>query len=149
MVATHPELLENYHSMASAWLHRQVKVELEDSGLLSGEEQDLIKEEVYKIAETVYEHEVEIVKMIFSEGGIRTVSEENILQFVRNRIDTVLGYLNYPPLYGEESGVVSEWFYNQLSSYKYADFFHAQQIQYVRDWKKHDLVFRSYMEETV
>ena len=53
----------------------------------------------------------------------------------------VLSYLNIKPLYEKETGVVTEWFYSQLNSFKYSDFFQSQQLQYVRSWKKHDLKF--------
>lgn len=145
MVATHPELLENYHAMASAWLYNQTKKEMVEAGILTEQDVSRYEEVIYQIAEQVYEHEKAIADIIFEQGGIRTVTKENILHFVRNRVDVMLEMLEIPPLFGDERGVVSEWFYNQLSSYKYSDFFHAQQIQYVRTWAKHKLTFRPYM----
>lgn len=136
---------ENFHAMGSAWLHNQTLEEMRQENLITEYQVRKIRENIREIAKTVYEHEERITDMIFEKGGIRTVSKENMLHFVRNRIDIVLSYLKMKPLFGDEPGVVSEWFYNQLSSYKYSDFFAAQQVQYVRDWSKHKLEFRDYM----
>lgn len=131
--------------MASAWLHNQTLDEMKQSGQITDYQVRKIRDEIKEIARQVYEHESRITDMIFEKGGIRTVTKEDMLHFVRNRIDIVLSYLKMKPIYKDEPGVVSEWFYNQLSSYKYSDFFAAQQVQYVRDWSKHKLTFRDYV----
>lgn len=134
---------EAYHAMASAWLFNQCMDEMKEAGQISDYQIRKVKMTVKEIANKVYEHESRIVDLIFEKEGIRTVTKEDILHFIRNRIDVVLSYLKMKPMFGDKPGVVSEWFYNQLSTYKYSDFFHAQQIQYVRSWKKHELVFKS------
>lgn len=60
---------------------------------------------------------------------------------MRNRIDVVLTYLKAKLLFKDGQGVVSEWFYNQLSTFKYADFFSNSQVQYTRNWNKAKLKF--------
>lgn len=138
---------ENFHSMASAWLFNQCFDEMKEAKLFPYGRQKEIREIIYDIARTVYEHEKLIADKIFEKEGNRTITKEEMLHFVRNRIDLVLSYLKMKPLFGDEKGVVSEWFYNQLSTYKYSDFFHSQQIQYVRNWSKHKLTFRPYVKE--
>lgn len=132
---------ENLHSMASAWLYRQCLEERKQLGVVNDLDIFLLEDTAYNIAREVYGHEKEICNIIFEKGGIRTIEKEEILHFIRDRINMVLGYLGYNPMFNQEVGVVSEWFYSQLNSYKYSDFFAAQQIQYVRDWKKHELKF--------
>ena len=61
--------------------------------------------------------------------------------FVRDRINLVLGYLGMKELFPERAGTVSEWFYTQLSTFKFSDFFAATQLQYRRDWRRHELKF--------
>ena len=136
---------ENFHSMASAWLHNQTMEEVRQAGVLNEYQIRKIRNTIRDIAYQVYEHESRITEMIFEKGGIRTITKEDMLHFIRNRIDIVLGYLNMKPLFKDSPGVVSEWFYNQLSMYKYSDFFAAQQIQYTRNWKKHKLTFKGYL----
>lgn len=133
---------ESFHSMASAWLFNQTLSEMKEAKLINRAAQKELKDKIYAIATKVYEHELRIVDMIFEKGGIRTITKENMIVFVRNRIDIVLSYLKMKPLFGDKPGVVSEWFYNALSTYKYADFFSNQQIQYSRSWQKHKLTFR-------
>jgi len=132
---------ENYHSMASAWLFNQCLKEREQLGLIDSHGKQNLRKKIKRIAEKVYEHEESLCKRIFEKGNIRTITEEEILDFIKDRINMVLSYLNIKPLYEKETGVVSEWFYSQLNSFKYSDFFQSQQLQYVRSWKKHDLKF--------
>lgn len=132
---------ENYHSMASAWLFNQCLKEREQLGLIDSNGKQNLRKKIKRIAEKVYEHEESLCKRIFEKGNIRTITEEEILDFIKDRINMVLSYLNIKPLYEKETGVVTEWFYSQLNSFKYSDFFQSQQLQYVRSWKKHDLKF--------
>lgn len=132
---------ENHHSLASGWLHRQCLVEREQMGLIDSQGKQNLRKKIKRIAEKVYEHELELCDIIFEVGGIRTITKEEVVSFIEDRINVVLGYLDMKPMFDKEVGVVSEWFYSQLNSFKYSDFFHNQQVQYVRDWKKHELKF--------
>lgn len=132
---------ENWHSVASGWLFRQCLKEKEQMGLIDSQGKQNLRKKIKRIAEKVYEHESELCDIIFEKGGIRTITKEEILDFIQDRINMVLSYLDMKPMFDKEAGVVSEWFYSQLNSFKYSDFFSAQQIQYVRSWKKHELKF--------
>lgn len=132
---------ENYHSMASAWLFNQCLQEREQLGLIDSQGKSNLRKKIRRIAEKVYEHEEALCAKIFEKEGIRPITQEEILDFIKDRINVVLSYLNVKPLYEKEPGVVSEWFYSQLNSFKYSDMFNSQQLQYVRSWKKHDLKF--------
>jgi len=46
-------------------------------------------------------------------------------------------------MFGDEQGKISQWFYGALSTFKYADFFSNSQVQYVRNWNKGKLKFRT------
>lgn len=137
---------ENQHSMASAWLFNQCLAEREQLGLIDSQGKQNLKKKIRRIAEKVYEHEEALCNKIFEKGNIRTITKEDILDFIKDRINVVLSYLQMRPLYEKEEGVVTDWFYSQLNSFKYSDFFSNQQIQYVRSWKKHELRF---LEEVV
>jgi len=133
---------EDTHSVGSAWLHRQCLAEREQLGLIDAQGKQNLRKKIKRIAEKVYEHESTLCDLIFEKGGIRTVTKEEIMDFIQDRINMVLSYLNMKPMFEKQQGVVSDWFYSQLSSFKYSDFFNTQQIQYVRNWKKHALGFR-------
>lgn len=132
---------ENFHSLGAAWLFNQLKSELVAAKQLSPDEIEELNHDIRMIARQVYEHEVRINQLIFAKGGIRTVTQEEILHFIRNRIDVCLERLGVAPLFGDADGVVTEWFYNQLSTFKYADFFSNSQVQYVRNWNRANLRF--------
>lgn len=134
---------EDFHSKASAWLFNQTLYEMNELGQMTTRKLNKLKKDVRAIASEVFEHELQIIGRIFSKGGIRTITQEEMIEFVKNRIDVVLGYLNMQPMFGIAQGKVSKWFYNALSTYKYSDFFSNQQIQYTRDWNKGKLVFKN------
>jgi len=133
---------EHSHFQFSAWTYRQLMLEETDLGLINDDTKDRLQTMCLRLAQVVYEHEKLIIDKIFEHGGIRTITKEEILHFIRNRIDVVLQGLNCPALFGDEDGVVSDWFYDALSAYKYADFFANNQIQYVRNWSRADLAFQ-------
>ena len=133
---------EHVHALASALLFKQDLAEREQLGLIDSQGKQNLRKKVIRIAEKVYEHEAALCDKIFEKGGVRTITKEEILDFIQDRINLVLDRLGYKPMFEKETGVVSEWFYSQLSSFKYSDFFNTQQIQYVRNWKKHALGFR-------
>lgn len=134
---------EHSHFQFSSWVYRQLMLEETDLSLITDKGKAKLEEMCVQIANTVYQHEERIVDMIFSKGDIRTITKEEILHFIRNRIDVVLKGLNCQPMFDDERGTVSEWFYDALSTYKYSDFFANSQIQYVRDWDRKSLRFMS------
>jgi len=133
---------EHSHFQFSSWVYRQLMLEETDLGLIDEAKKDDLQAMCLRLAKAVYVHETKIIDMIFSKGGIRTITKEEILHFVRNRIDVCLEGLGCPRLFDEEDGTVSNWFYDALSTYKFADFFANNQIQYVRNWNKQELKFR-------
>src|SRR5690554_6562226 len=82
---------ENLHSMASAWLFRQCLEERKQLGLVNELQEFMLEDGVLNIAREVYEHESAICDIIFEKGGIRTIEKEEILHFIRDRINMVLG----------------------------------------------------------
>lgn len=134
---------ENFHSMSAAWLFNQYLSELIEAKHITQAEIDKLYEEINKIALVVYQHEEAINTEIFSKGGNRTANFEDQMHFVRNRVDDVLTYLKAKPLFGDAPGKIASWFYSALSTFKYADFFANSQVQYVRNWNKGKLTFRT------
>lgn len=129
---------ENFHAMGSAWLYNTCKQEREALGIethYSGLIRDL--------ALDTYNHECAIIDLIYSvkPDTMRTITKEDLKHFIRDRINVVCGYLNHPPIFDQEKGMVSEWFYKNLSSFKYSDFFAATQVQYTKNWNKNRLGF--------
>ena len=131
---------ENFHSQASAYLHNTCKQERELLGLDTYED-GMIEE----LAIECYQHEAKIVELLYSvqPETMRTINKEDLLHFIRDRTNLVCGYLNHEPIFKQEKGIVSEWFYNNLSSFKSSDFFASTQVQYTKNHNKASLGFNT------
>lgn len=133
---------ENFHSIASANLFRQCKAERTEAGNHSTRRDNLLKAKITKMAEDVYAHELLIIDKMFAVGKNRVVSKQELIEFLEDRLNIVLNRLEMPPMFERKQGVISGWFYQQLSSVKVPDFFAATQLQYTRNWARHKLGFR-------
>ena len=140
---------ENYHSIASATLFRQCKAERIANGNHSEVDEMNLRNVITDIATTVHAHELRINDLLFQKPGNRVVTKEELNQFLENRVDVVLNRLEMPPMFGHDKGVISGWFYQQLSSVKVPDFFASTQIQYRRDWAKHKFTFRKELANVI
>lgn len=136
---------ENFHSIASANLFRQCKAERKEMGNHSTRRDNILKEKIRKMATGVYEHEKLITAKLFEVSGNRVVKEQELIDFLEDRINIVLNRLEMEPMFDRKQGVISGWFYQQLSTVKVPDFFASTQLQYTRNWAKHKLGFRKEM----
>ena len=132
---------ENFHSIGSANLFRQCKSERTELGNHTPEQQAVLAQKIDRMCESVYQHELQIIEQMFSVGHNRVVKKEELIDFLQDRINVVRNRLELPPMFEKKQGVISGWFYQQLSTVKVPDFFAATQLQYTRNWKKHELGF--------
>lgn len=132
---------ENFHSIASARLFRECKAERIKAGTHTEDDEARLQDKILSIANKVVEHERRINDILFRIPGNRVVTQNELNSFLEDRIDVVLGRLEMPPMFGNKKGVISGWFYQQLSTVKVPDFFAATQLQYTRNWAKHKLAF--------
>lgn len=133
---------ENFHSIASAQLHSVCKKERTDNGYFTQKDEEKLSKIIYSIANTVYDHEMQIIDRLFEIPGNRVVSKDELIHFLEDRIDIILNRLGQAPLFNKPKGEISSWFYKQLSTIKIPDFFAGTQLQYRRDWAKHKLSYR-------
>lgn len=134
---------ENFHSIASANLFRECKKERIAAGNHSAVDESNLRLKIKALGDAIYEHELQIIDKLFHVPGNRVVTKAELIHFLQNRLDIVMNRLEMRPMFGHENGVISGWFYQQLSSVKIPDFFAATQLQYTRNWAKHKLVFKS------
>jgi ribonucleotide reductase beta subunit family protein with ferritin-like domain len=133
---------ENFHSMGSAWLYNTCKSERLELGLLTVEDEAELSNIIEELISNTISHEFAIIDMLFEHGKIRTITKQDMKDFILDRIDVVCSYLNHKSNRGVNSRkVITNWFYDNLSKFKYADFFAATQVQYVKNWNKSKLVF--------
>jgi ribonucleotide reductase beta subunit family protein with ferritin-like domain len=133
---------ENFHSIASAMLFRQCKLERIEAGNHSASQEEDLKTKITSMAEKVVAHERRINDLLFATPGNRVVTKAELNHFLEDRVDVVLARLEMPPMFDQAKGAISGWFYQQLSTVKVPDFFAATQLQYTRNWAKHKLGFQ-------
>lgn len=133
---------ENFHSLASAKLHNVCKTERQQMGHHIQEQELALQAKIRHMARQVYDHERDIIGKLFAVPGNRVVTQAELVHFLEDRINVVLGRLGAPTIFNHDKGVISGWFYQQLSTVKVSDFFATTQLQYTRNWAKHKLTFK-------
>lgn len=126
---------------AAAWLFRTQMSEEKALGLLSDDYLEGLHRDILKAAETVYEHEVQIIKKLFERGTIEGITSTQLEHFAKSRINLVLRNLGYEDLYQVEYNPISDWFYKGINGYSSTDFFNSQGNQYTRDWDSKGFTF--------
>ena len=134
--------------MFSAWLFRQLQYEREQAGLITKDYASELKDTVYDIVINLYNHEIDIIHKLWSfeestGTKIRVVQKEELVEFVQDRVNIVMQYLGYDPIFNKEKGTISEQFYLNVSSFKSSDFFANTQLQYKRNWSRYKLKFNT------
>jgi ribonucleotide reductase beta subunit family protein with ferritin-like domain len=133
---------ENFHSLASAKLFQVCREERIAAGNHGPLDEARLSIRIKEIARQVAEHEKRINDLLFAKPGNRVVTKEELNHFLEDRVNVVLSRLGQEPMFPHGTGVISGWFYEQLSTVKVPDFFATTQLQYTRNWAKHKLTFR-------
>jgi len=123
---------ENAHAVGGALLFQEL---IKES---SQDEVDAAHLIMKDIAQTVYDHESEIVDMIFSHGDIRGITKENLKNFVAHRVNLCLENLGVEKIFDESplDGFIESWFYENISSVQFHDFFTGNGSEYNINWKE-------------
>ena len=90
----------------------------------------------HKLGKELYEHESEIIRMIFEKGEILGITAEDMRTFVKSRINLCLQNLGIPPLFSINSNPIADWFYNDVNAVKLGDFFVGVDSSYNRNWSE-------------
>lgn len=125
---------ENLHCVAGSWLYRTLR----DEKLRElPSYQSVIESGVERIIEasrTIYDHECQIVDMIFEKGDIEGITSEEMKTFIRGRINLCLSHLGIEQVFDCKNDRVSEWFYDSINAISFNDFFSGVGNQYNRNW---------------
>jgi len=123
---------ENLHCQGGSWLYRTLKQEL------GAEDQ---YDYFVSVAEKIALHEDRITDMIFEKGEILGITADQIKAFVRHRLDTCLEYLGYEKHFNPECKAIKEWFYDNVNTSYFNDFFSRMGNQYNRKWSRTKFVW--------
>lgn len=131
---------ENIHSVAGAWCFKHKSKES-----FKGEEgkqyKDKIHKKILELAETILEHEKQIISMLFEEGDIKGITAHQLENFVMSRLNMCLDQLGFPKHYEVKYDPISTWFYKGINDYQFNDFFSGQGREYNRNWSETDFVW--------
>lgn len=125
---------ENLHAIGGALVYRKLREERK----LTPEQELKLARLMTQVALKVFEHEREIIDMIYSEGDIPGLTKTSLLDFVKHRINICLQNLSVPPLFDDSKldGFVESWFYRNINSYQFSDFFTGSGSEYTINWKR-------------
>lgn len=127
---------ENMHSQAGAWAFKykleQVKQELTPEAFEL--HVAMIEAKVREVARKIYEHECQIIAMLFEKGDIKGITAHQLENFVQSRVNECLKNLGFGKEYDVKYNPISDWFYKGINDYTFNDFFSGMGNQYHRNW---------------
>lgn len=121
---------EQIHANAGIFLINKIKEEQPE--LM--QEEDEIK--IYEMIKYSIEIESEILDWIFEMGEIQNITKENLLNFMKFRVDDSLVKIRMKPMFNvtSEEYKPMEWFEQEVFSHSLDDFFAKRPV----DYTKHD-----------
>lgn len=123
---------ENLHSLGGAWIFRTL---LEESGL-GRSRRGKLEGELWEFCLQVFDHESQIVDMIFEKGAIRGITDVQLKNFVQSRLNLCLEQLGFQKYFQVTYDPISRWFYKNIGSSQLHDFFAKQGNSYSRNWSE-------------
>ena len=124
---------ENIHAIGGAMAFRDLLKESK----LSHEEELWLETEFQSMAQVVYEHECAIIDNIYSEGDIENLPKSCLKDFAKHRVNLCLDMLGYGPAFTEELDTfIEDWFYKNINSVQFHDFFTGHGSEYNTKWNE-------------
>lgn len=131
---------ENIHSVAGAWSFKhkldQIKnlQHMLDNPSRFYAYKQRIELQIRTLTNKIYEHEKQIISMLFEKGEIKGITELQLSNFVMSRLNECLKQLGFEKEYEVEYNPISSWFYKGINDYSFNDFFSGQGKEYNRNW---------------
>ena len=127
---------ENLHAEAGAWLFRTLLTEALECGDITQEERLHVLAHVHSAARMIEEHEGRIIDMIYEKGKIPGLKQVDLKTFVKSRVDLCLSNLQMEPIYKVQENPIADWFYKNINSVQFNDFFSGLGSNYNRNWNE-------------
>lgn len=93
-----------------------------------------IQKRVEKIAKESYELEKNIIENIFSKGSIEGITERQLKNFVKSRINKKLKDIKMEPFEKVTYNPIAKWFYKAINAVEVSDFFNQNSTSYSNHW---------------
>lgn len=121
---------ENLHAEASAVCFKKKTANYSQDKL------KIIEGKIREVARKLYDHEVEIIGMLFEKGKIEGITSHQLENFVQSRINHCLKQLGFDKEYDVTYNPIASWFYKGINDYQFNDFFSGTGNQYHRNWNE-------------
>ena len=127
---------ENLHAVGGALLSNTLRKEVDPQ--LTEQERQFIEDGIYEVARMVFQHECQIIDKLFEVGELGGITKDNMINFVRHRVDLCLKQLNLLPIFEDEitDTFVEGWFYKGINSLSLHDFFTGNGNEYNINWNE-------------
>jgi len=129
---------ENIHSIAGAWSYKYLVSRINPNE----DELQKIHNLIIETANKIYEHEVEIIKLMFSKGKIDGITSHQLENFVQSRINECLKNLDIRPIFEVTYNPIADTFYKAINDYNFNDFFSGLGSQYHREWDENEFEWK-------
>lgn len=125
---------ENLHCVAGSWLYRSLRDERlkEVHPYRFGVEH--AAQRIIEASRAIYDHECQIVDMIFEKGEIEGITSEQMKTFIRGRLNLCLSHLGIPQVFECKNDIIADWFYDNVNQVQFNDFFSGIGNSYNRSW---------------
>lgn len=133
---------EGLHATAGAMAFRQLWKEMIEDGRLSKEEQEDVKRIIFELAHKVYEHEEFIINKIFEKGSIPGITELQMKNFMKNRLNECCKEIGFEKIWAITYDPIDDWFYKNITSYNFNDFFAGGGAEYTRNWDEERFIWK-------
>jgi ribonucleoside-diphosphate reductase beta chain len=121
---------ESLHSVAGAW---SFKYKMSQNNY-SDQYKKEIEVKIRQAANRIYEHECQIIAMLFEKGDIKGITEHQLECFVQSRINLCLAELGFEKEYDVKYNPIATWFYDGINKFQFNDFFSGAGREYNRNW---------------
>jgi len=126
---------EDLHAIGGATTYKILLDECLEAGMTQYEI-DEVEASIYRAAKNTFELEEKIISLIFEDGIESGITEYQLKEFAKHRINQCLIRLDLQPIFEEEDDFVKSWFYKNINSYSFGDFFVTGQKGYHLDWSE-------------
>lgn len=130
---------EHLHSSGGAWAFNHKLSKMNSTAAYRAS----IQEKIREVARQIYEHEAQIISMLFEKGKIDGITAHQIENFVKTRINECLKQLGFDKEYDVKYDPISLWFYKGINDYQFNDFFSGQGREYNRDWDEGSFTWKA------
>mgnify|MGYP000494921015 CR=1 FL=1 len=127
---------ENTHAVGGALLFNTMVKEL--GSAFTKEERQYVEDRITSVAYSVYEHECKLVDRLFAKGDLGGITQSNMYDFIKHRINLCLEQIKLPKIFAEDDmdGFIESWFYKDINAVALHDFFAGNGSEYNLDWKE-------------